>query len=213
MGKRIIDLTLGAVLCVVAVPVMLVGALVSMIALRTLSPFFRQERVGFEGRRLLLPKIRTMPRSMPAYGLKTEICFDELPRSMKFLRRTHIDELPQLFLVVSGALSLVGPRPKMPDAVEPVDARYGTARVTVPQGCTGLWQISVAKPFLPNDHPEYDLLYVENHSVRLDCWILWRTFAHGLCLTKLITLRDVPQWAVDRREVPAEAPTAVHLNA
>jgi lipopolysaccharide/colanic/teichoic acid biosynthesis glycosyltransferase len=195
VGKRALDLAFGIVLCLAALPLMLVGVVLSMVSLRTLSPFFRQERVGFGGARLRFPKLRTMPCSMPAYGLKTEMSFDELPRAMKFLRRTHIDELPQLFLVVTGALSLVGPRPKMPDSVEPVDAHYGAARVQVPQGCTGLWQISVAKPFLPNDHPEYDLFYVANRSVRLDLWILWRTLAHGLGLTKLITLEDVPAWA------------------
>jgi lipopolysaccharide/colanic/teichoic acid biosynthesis glycosyltransferase len=222
VGKRAIDLIIGTLMCVIALPVMLVGALVSMIALRTWSPFFKQERVGRGGAALQFPKLRTMPKTMPAYGLKTEISFDELPRTMKFLRKTHIDELPQLFLVVTGALSLVGPRPKMPDSVEPVERRYGAARVQVPQGCTGLWQVSVAKPFLPNDHPEFDLFYVANHSVRLDLWILWRTLGHGLGLTKLITLDDVPAWArrkaapltvvLDLTERPADT-SAAHANA
>jgi lipopolysaccharide/colanic/teichoic acid biosynthesis glycosyltransferase len=212
--KRALDLIVGTLLCVVAVPLMLAAALVSMIVLRTWSPLFFHERVGFGGAPLRFPKLRTMPPSMPAYGLKTAMSFETLPPAMKFLRRTHIDELPQLFLVVTGALSLVGPRPKMPDAVEPVDAQYGAARVTVPQGCTGLWQISVHKLELPNDHPDYDLLYVANQSLRLDLWILWRTLAHGLKLSKLITLEDVPAWA--RRELierPADAPAALRANA
>jgi hypothetical protein len=83
----------------------------------------------------------------------------------------------------------------MPDIFEPVTAPYGTERVQVPQGCTGLWQISTDKYGLPSDSPEYDLFYVANHSVRLDLWILWRTVAHGLHLTKLITLDDIPAWA------------------
>jgi lipopolysaccharide/colanic/teichoic acid biosynthesis glycosyltransferase len=209
VGKRAFDVIVGTVLCLVALPLMLLGALVSMVSLRTLSPLFRQERVGFGGVRLGFPKLRTMPKSMPAYGLKTEISFDELPWTVRFLRRTHIDELPQLFLVVTGALSLVGPRPKMPDAVEPVDADYGAARVQVPQGCTGLWQISVAKPLLPNDHPEYDLFYVAHHSLRLDLWILWRTLAHGLGITKLITLDDVPAWAGAPQGSRAAEPSVV----
>lgn len=218
MAKRALDLTIGTALCLLSLPLMLLGAVVSMISLRTSSPFFRQDRVGFRGERLRFPKLRTMPKSMPAYGLKTEISFDELPAAMRFLRRTHVDELPQLFLVMTGALSLVGPRPKMPDAVEPVDADYGTTRVKVPQGCTGLWQISVAKPFLPNDHPEYDLFYVENQSLRLDLWILWRTLGHGLGLTKLITLDDVPTWArravqvLDLTDEPAETPASVRAT-
>jgi lipopolysaccharide/colanic/teichoic acid biosynthesis glycosyltransferase len=128
-----------------------------------------------------------------------------LPSATTFLRKMHIDELPQLFLVVTGNLSLVGPRPKMPDAVEPVGVIYGRARVQVPQGCTGLWQISEGKADLPSDHPEYDLFYVANHSVRMDLWILWRTLMHGLRITKLITLADVPAWTLRKRARPVLA--------
>ncbi|HVV36723.1 MAG TPA: sugar transferase [Acidimicrobiales bacterium] len=200
------DIVGGALLSLAAVPLIAVGTVVVMVTLRTTSPFFTQTRIGRNGRELRFPKLRTMPRSMPAYALKTEVSFDHLPRPMKFLRRMHIDELPQLFLVVTGALSLVGPRPKMPDAVEPVDAAYGAARVRVRQGCTGLWQISTAKSLLPKDHPEYDLFYVEHQSLRLDLWILWRTLMHGLRLTNLITLDDVPAWTLRQGATRRNAP-------
>ena len=202
MGKRLLDIVGGLVLGIVALPLILAGALVAMVSLRTLSPFFRQERVGFGGQPLRFPKIRTMPRDMPEYALKTTVSFDHLPKAMQFLRKLHIDELPQLLLVLTGELSLVGPRPKMPDVFEPVSAHYGDTRVRVPQGCTGLWQISVHKYELPSDSPEYDLFYVANHSVRFDLWILWRTFAHGLHLSKLVTLADVPRWARRSKEAP-----------
>jgi lipopolysaccharide/colanic/teichoic acid biosynthesis glycosyltransferase len=194
MGKRLLDIVGGLLLGIVALPFIAAGALVVMVSLRTISPFFFQTRIGAGGKDIRFPKLRTMPRSMPEYALKTTVSFDELPAAMKFLRRLHIDELPQLFLVVAGELSLVGPRPKMPDLFEPVGALYGRTRVQVRQGCTGLWQISVHKYDLPSDNPEYDLFYVANHTFRLDAWILLRTLTHGLRLTRPVTLADVPRW-------------------
>lgn len=191
--KRAIDLALGIVLAVVALPVVMVMAFCLFVVFRQ-SPFFMQERIGYEGKRLRFPKLRTLPRSSPAYALKTELSFDDLPRSAKLFRNLHIDELPQLLLVITGALSLVGPRPKMPDDVEPCGAEYGRTRVTVPQGCTGLWQISVDKGGIPDRTPEYDLFYVAHRSNRFDLWILWQTLLHGLHLGKLVTLDDVPNW-------------------
>jgi lipopolysaccharide/colanic/teichoic acid biosynthesis glycosyltransferase len=225
MTKRLFDVVVGLVLCAFAAPIIVAGALATMLALRTTSPFFSQTRLGYRDKDLRFPKLRTMPASMPAYALKTAMSFDHLPRVSRFLRSMHIDELPQLFLVVRGELSLVGPRPKMPDDVEPVDAMYSRTRRQVPQGCTGLWQISVDKSNLPGDHPEYDFFYVANHSLRLDAWILWRTLTHALRLTNLVTLEDVPTWArrttrthtpervLDLATIPSEATTLLRVNA
>ncbi|HUR77191.1 MAG TPA: sugar transferase [Acidimicrobiales bacterium] len=202
MTKRAIDIVIGTLLCVIALPIIAVGALVVMVTLRTTSPFFTQTRIGRGGTGIRFPKLRTMPKSMPAYTLKTAAAFGELSAVSQFLRNTHIDELPQLVLVIKGDLSLVGPRPKMPDAVEPVARHYGRMRVRVPQGCTGLWQISRHKTELPDSHPEYDQFYVANQSTALDLWILWRTLAHGLRITRLITLDDVPAWVRARHGAP-----------
>jgi lipopolysaccharide/colanic/teichoic acid biosynthesis glycosyltransferase len=207
--KRAIDLVLGIALAVVALPIVVVMAVCLTVVFRQ-SPFFMQERIGFEGRRLRFPKLRTMPRSSPAYALKTELSLEGLPRSAKLFRNLHIDELPQLLLVITGQLSLVGPRPKMPDDVEPCGEEYGRVRVTVPQGCTGLWQISVDKGGIPDRTPEYDLFYVAHQSNRFDLWILWQTFLHGLHLGKLVTLDDVPTWVYRTRTAqPTAQPAAI----
>src|SRR5215217_2594374 len=92
-----------------------------------------------------------------------------------FLRTHHLDELTQLYLVPLGGLSLVGPRPKMPDRFEPVHPVYAAARTRVPQGCTGLWQIGSHKHLLPNESPQYDFFYVRERTFAMDLWILWRT--------------------------------------
>lgn len=199
-------------MCLVALPLILVGAVAVMIALRTWSPFFSQIRLGRGGEPIKFPKLRTLPKSMPKYGLKTKMSFDHVPAATRFLRTMHIDELPQLFLVVTGKMSLVGPRPKMPDDVEPVDPFYGTNRVKVAQGCTGLWQISQAKTDLPSNHPEYDLFYVANRTLRMDMWILWRTLLHGLRVANLITLGDVPTWTLAKTPTHV-APPVIDLTS
>jgi lipopolysaccharide/colanic/teichoic acid biosynthesis glycosyltransferase len=193
--KRAIDLTVGTVLAVASLPFIVVGAAISTFSLRC-WPFFQQERLGLHGQPFSMWKIRTLPPCTSPYALKDDSVSSLAPtRATAWLRRTRLDELPQLFHVLSGELSLVGPRPKMPDEYEPVEAVYGAVRVSVPQGCTGLWQISAHTDALPRDHPEFDLLYVEVHSLRLDLWILRRTVGVLLGSPRRIVLDDLPRWA------------------
>jgi len=178
---------------VAAVPVIVVAAVGVLVAFGT-WPFFVQERIGAGGRLLRFPKLRTLPPETPAYTLKRDLDTASLPWLARALRRSHLDELPQLFLVLGGQLSLVGPRPKMPDEAEPVPSRYGMVRASVPQGCTGLWQISRASHLLPHEAPEFDFFYVSNRGLRLDCWILWRTALVVTGLGRRVDLHDVPMW-------------------
>ena len=194
-AKRVMDILVGTTLAVVATPVIAVAAVGVMISLRTLRPFFVQSRMGQYGEPILVPKLRTLPLSTPSYALKTGMSFEHVPAFARLLRAIHIDELPQLFLVVMGRLSLVGPRPKMPDAVEPIDPGYGARRVAVPQGCTGLWQISESRMGLPSDAPEFDEFYVSHHSLRLDFWILMWTIPIAGRMRRQITMADLPLWA------------------
>lgn len=143
----------------------------------------------------------------PRYALKSNTNPpDSSSRLARFLRRTHLDELPQLLLVPFGTMSLVGPRPKMPDAYEPVDPGYRATRLRVRQGCTGLWQIGPDTDRLPDEAPEYDAFYVEQATLRLDLWILWRTV---LCMTKIgrpVPLERIPQWLLRASSrLPVEA--------
>jgi lipopolysaccharide/colanic/teichoic acid biosynthesis glycosyltransferase len=168
-------------------------------------PFFVQRRIGRGGRAFSIVKIRTLPRHVPAYMLKTELGQVRLPALSRFLRAHHLDELPQLFLVPLGTLSLVGPRPKMPDAAEPVDEHYGRMRVQVPQGCTGLWQISPHKGELPHEAPMYDRFYVQHSSLALDLWILAKTMLVMTRLSAPVALDGMPAWVVRRAGVPLYA--------
>lgn len=207
MRKRLFDICAAGLLCLLATPLIAGLALGSAIALRS-WPLFVQDRIGRHGRHFRFVKIRTMPPTAPRYGLKPQMNDLPLPRFCRFLRDHHLDELPQLFLVVSGRMSLVGPRPKMPDEHEPVDEHYAQARTQVRQGCTCLWQVGVATAGLPSDSPEYDFWYLRHGSLRLDVWILWHTALKVVGLGHPVSLDTVPTWVrgsgwIDLEALPA----------
>jgi exopolysaccharide biosynthesis polyprenyl glycosylphosphotransferase len=174
MTKRLIDV-LGALLALfVTSPVLLVGA----VAVRFSSPgpvFFRQMRVGLNGKPFTIYKLRTMSQEAPQYALHPDSSEDpRITRVGQCLRRLSIDELPQLFNVLKGDMSLVGPRPEMQFVVDKYDDTQ-RQRLTVMPGVTGLWQISADRAFKIHDNIQYDLYYAENRSVSLDLAILLST--------------------------------------
>jgi lipopolysaccharide/colanic/teichoic acid biosynthesis glycosyltransferase len=91
------------------------------------------------------------------------------------LRRSHLDELPQLWSVAKGDMSIVGPRPEMPSLSSKYPVDFVKVRTSVRPGITGAWQISEALAGLIYEAPEYDREYVASASPKLDIWILWRT--------------------------------------
>jgi len=191
--KRLLDVVLGTLLGLLALPVIVVLAVCVAVTLRE-WPLFVQHRIGKDGRMFSFPKLRTLPKHVPKYALKYEWDID-LGRFAQFLRRRHLDELPQLLVVPLGWMSLVGPRPKLPDFVEPVPDGYNWIRTSISQGCTGLWQIGPHTHRLPGESPEYDFFYIENMSVRLDLWILWRTALTMIGLARRpVGLMDIPAW-------------------
>jgi lipopolysaccharide/colanic/teichoic acid biosynthesis glycosyltransferase len=190
--KRLFDLVVGGLLAILATPVIAALAAVTAVSLRS-WPFFVQERITEGGRHRRFYKLRTLPKHTPPYALKRSLEMN-LPRIPLLLRRLHLDELPQLYLVALGRLSLVGPRPKMPDAFEPVDPVYGELRVLVPQGCTGLWQVGSHTDELPHETPDYDFFYLRYGCLRMDVWVLWRTLRHMLGMNRPVVLDDVPAW-------------------
>lgn len=196
-AKRAIDIVLGTVLALAVLPVVVALALALSHSLRA-WPFFTQERVGRGGRPFRIVKLRTLPRSVPRYALKDDLREVLVPSLARFLRRHHLDELPQLALVPIGRMSLVGPRPKLPDHVEVMDLGFSRHRTQVRPGCSGLWQIGPASDKLIRDSPEYDEFYLRHRSFRLDGWILWRTARLMLGFGARSGLTDVPAWALSR---------------
>jgi lipopolysaccharide/colanic/teichoic acid biosynthesis glycosyltransferase len=194
MGKRIFDVVAGLCLSVIALPIIIGSAIGISFSLRT-NPFFIQDRVGRNGDTFRIPKIRTLPVWTPRYANKDELRSGGSSRFAALLRRHHLDELPQLFLVPFGWMSLVGPRPEMAHLYPRMPERQGGTRLRLRPGCTGLWQISVAHNHLIADAPEYDIFYVEHHTWRLDLWIILQTALIMLGVREPITLDEVPAWA------------------
>jgi lipopolysaccharide/colanic/teichoic acid biosynthesis glycosyltransferase len=172
-AKRALDLVGAALLLIATAPVLLLLAVV--IRLDSSGPvLFRQARVGRGGRLFTVLKLRTMVVGAPAHGPKPTSTEDaRLTRLGGWLRRTSLDELPQLLNVLAGQMSLVGPRPELPQLV----ARYQPwqrRRLDVLPGLTGWWQVNGRRQPM-HDHVEDDLYYVDNQGLGLDLCILVRT--------------------------------------
>lgn len=172
--KRAVDLLAGIPLSLMAVPLMAVIAL----AVKVTSPgpvFFRQLRVGEAGRLFWIYKFRTMdPVEGGPQGVEPKSLDDpRITRLGRWLRRASLDELPQLFNVLRGDMSLVGPRPELPLVVAGYRP-WQRERLVVPQGITGWWQVR-GRPHPMSEHASLDLYYVRKFSLWLDLKILLMT--------------------------------------
>lgn len=193
MLKRSLDIVAGTILALAVTPLILVLALVLAVQFRA-SPFFVQDRLGRGGRPFRIIKLRTLPPETPAYADKYAVRGVPRPFLPSLLRQLHLDELPQLWLVPLGRMSLVGPRPEMAFLHVRISDAVARQRVSVRPGCTGLWQISVDSGGLIHEHPEYDLAYVQAPTLRFDLWILWHTARMMLTGSHRVTLDEVPSW-------------------
>lgn len=203
--QRMLDIALGTLLALVALPLLACFAVLCAVTLRT-SPLFIATRPGRRDQQLRMVKLRTLPRTYPSAAVKPELTGQRMPALCSWLRRHHLDELPQLFEVVSGRMSLVGPRPRQDHEVDALHPEFDHFRRKVRQGCTGLWQISIAADGFLSDAADYDLFYLRHMSVRLDVWILARTVGRLLGIAKPVDLADVPSWALRRDRLAAITP-------
>lgn len=184
-GKRLLDVFLGAVALICLSPVLLGIALV--VRLVDGGPiFFRQTRVGLHGRPFEVAKFRTMQPdaegrlvellerneiSGPAFKVTDD---PRLTRTGRFLRSTSLDELPQIWNVLRGEMSLVGPRPPLPREVADYDL-WHRRRLSMKPGITGLWQVQGRREGAFDRWVELDLAYIDRWSIWLDVKIMLRT--------------------------------------
>ena len=185
-AKRALDL----VLCLLALPFVVVVVALCALAVRfdtPGAPIFSQRRTGRDGRSFRMWKLRTMVAD--AEELKPQLAHlsivpppdfkipddPRITRVGRFLRKTSLDEVPQIFNVLCGHMSLVGPRPTTfaPEAYD----LWHTARLDVRPGITGLWQVRARHGSTFDERLRLDIAYVEHRCLRLDAHLLWATIA------------------------------------
>jgi undecaprenyl-phosphate galactose phosphotransferase len=189
--KRIFDLTLGVAIALVALPVCLIVA--ALIRIDSGGPvLFIQERLGYKGINFRCIKFRTMhvkaEELLTRHLARNPAAADEwyryaklrnhdprLTRLGRFLRRWSLDELPQLLNVLKGEMSLVGPRPYLPQERERIGVDLFTILSSRP-GMTGFWQVSGRNQLTLDDRVQLEAWYVRNWTVWFDCIILAKTF-------------------------------------
>ncbi|MBN2121403.1 MAG: exopolysaccharide biosynthesis polyprenyl glycosylphosphotransferase [Candidatus Omnitrophica bacterium] len=195
-AKRTIDIAVSVMSLVLLSPLLLVVAILVKIS----SPgpvIFKQERIGKEGKHFNFYKFRTMFKDandeLHREYIKKLLKEDDVkPEEVKgeklykvvhdprvtsigyWLRKTSLDELPQLFNVLKGDMSLVGPRPSLPYAVQMYE-EWQTERFRVDSGITGLWQVSGRNKLSYKDALRLDIQYVNNWNIWLDIIILFKT--------------------------------------
>ena len=173
VGKRVIDLLVAILGLVLLSPLLLFLGIV-LAASQRISPLFIHPRAGQAGEPFNLVKFRTMNNACDAAG-KLLPDHERLTSLGKFIRALSLDELPQLFNVLTGDMSLVGPRP-LPVKYLPRYSERQSQRHLVKPGITGWAQVNGRNNLSWEKKFEHDLFYVENCSFRLDMRILWLTF-------------------------------------
>ena len=177
MLRRLLDIAVSALALALAAPVLAVAAL----AIRLESPgalIFRQRRVGRGGEPFDVLKLRTMVQDAEhiGAGLAIDAGDPRVTRVGAILRRTSLDELPNLLNVLSGEMSLIGPRPTLPVQVEQYTPRQ-RGRLRIKPGITGWAQVNGRASLPWAERIELDLYYIEHRSLALDLRILARTVA------------------------------------
>ncbi|WP_285290784.1 sugar transferase [Bacillus sp. ISL-45] len=185
-AKRIVDFV-GSILGLLILSIVFIAVAILIKIEDPKGPiFFTQKRIGLNGKEFQMYKFRSMV-SDAEEKLKELLKYNEVSGAMfkmkddpritkvgKFIRKTSIDELPQLFNVIKGEMSLVGPRPPLPREVE-LYSNYDKQRLLVTPGCTGLWQVSGRNSLGFDEMVKLDLKYIEKRTLLFDLKIIIKT--------------------------------------
>lgn len=176
--KRILDLVISLLMLIVTAPFFIVVALI--IHLYDKGPvFYKQDRLTLNGKVFKIYKFRSMCQDSEVNGARLAMKDDDRITPIgKFLRKTHLDELPQLINIISGDMSIVGPRPERPEIAEQYEESIPefSYRLSMKAGLTGYAQVYGKYNTTPYDKLKLDLLYLENYSVFLDLKLILMTF-------------------------------------
>ena len=177
MIRRAVDIAVSSLALILSAPVLALAALA--IRLESRGPvIYSQRRAGLEGRTFDVIKLRTMVDGAEHIGAGLAIDANDprITRVGAFLRRTSLDELPNLLNVLRGEMSMIGPRPTLPAQVEQYTPRQ-RGRLQIKPGITGWAQVNGRASLPWDERIELDLYYIDHRSLSLDMRILWRTVA------------------------------------
>ena len=173
--KRLFDLILAFILFIPGALVLVAGGLLVKIVSPEASPIFKQERVGYKGKHFTLFKLRSMTNERDANG---ELLPDEvrLKKWGKIVRATNMDELFQIWNILKGEMSFIGPRPILPKEMLVMTEGEQKERQSMRPGITGWEAVHEGESSSRREMAEFDLYYVRNWAFKLDWLVLYKTF-------------------------------------
>ncbi|ADL50666.1 sugar transferase [Clostridium cellulovorans] len=175
--KRFLDIFLSLIGCVIGIPIVIITCIVVVLESKG-NPIYTQERLGKDGQAFKLYKIRSMCTDAEKNGPKWADKNDSrVTRVGKFIRKTRIDEIPQLFNILKGDMSIVGPRPERSVFTFEFQKEIPTFinRLQVKPGLTGLAQVNGGYDITPKEKLKHDLEYIENRNFSMDFKIILKT--------------------------------------
>lgn len=176
--KKVTDVTLSLVGLIISIPI--IGLFCILVKLESKGPcLYSQERLGLNGKEFRIFKIRSMYDNAEKDGIQWATdCDERVTKVGRFIRKTRIDELPQLINILKGDMSIVGPRPERRYFYDEFEKELldFRKRLAVKPGLSGLAQVNGGYDLSPKEKLEYDLFYIDNFSLKLDMIIIFKTF-------------------------------------
>ena len=176
-AKRMVELLISIFLLILIIPICLITCIFIVIE-SSGNPIYLQERVGLNGRKFMMYKLRSMYLDAEKNGHQWAIKNDHrITKVGKFIRRTRIDEFPQIINIIKGEMSIIGPRPERPEFVSEF-LNYipdFNDRLAIPPGITGWAQVNGGYDLTPYEKLKYDKYYIEHECFQLDSLILFKT--------------------------------------
>jgi len=205
--KRLIDFILSAI----GIPLLIIPIIIISIAIKIDSPgpvFFKQRRVGTDKKSFYILKFRTMDINTP-FNIPTEMLEDAdryITRVGGFLRKTSLDEIPQIFNIFLGHMSIVGPRPALWNQYKLIYLRDKCNANSVRPGLTGWAQINGRDTLTIKEKVAFDGEYIKKMSFSFDLYCFFKT------IVKVIKREDIVEGRVERAEIQHNEPVTLHHN-
>lgn len=205
--KAVLDRAIGALLFVPGLLALVPMLLWSAVSFKA-NPIFLQRRVGLGGKSFGMLKLRTLPTTTPQDLDRGQLDEEHQASGIaRLLRATHLDELPQIWHVFSGEMSLVGPRPMIESIVDGLEPEFRNFREVARPGLTGLWQVSVCGAQRFERYDPLDVAYLQAATPKLDVRIIWWTILQVFGAHRL-TARQIENAAAVRLDFPSDPHSA-----